>query len=234
MPAGIAGICVEHTNTSQTLHATLRSMFMRMLQTTRLSTNNSPVIVESQNYKCQLQMFDSRDKALRWLTFIDGRLPESLQDGMMSENQIVRALTESIEAYVRTIPRDDYIIYSCHMLRVLRLVQSEIARHLEEPLNDFARSMPRETYQQKKELAKVINADLRALGLALMDPATGNPCLLVGDPGNRPEHGRFVLDYTDAAGRRMHALTSVELPDLKLMPDDLSRAPYGSRSKRSR
>lgn len=109
----------------------------------------------------------------------------------------------------------------------------ELARALEPALNAAAAAMPQESYEDKKALARWLNAELRTLGLALRDEVTGRPCLLVGDPGNRPGLGRFVLDYLDD-GRRVHAWTSVTLPPLRIMPDDLSRAPYGSRSPRSR
>jgi hypothetical protein len=109
-----------------------------------------------------------------------------------------------------------------------------IARVLEPALNEEAKSHPQNTYEDKKALAKWINAQLRSLGLAIQDPKTGKPCHLVGSPGNRPGIGRFMLNITDESGRLVHSVTSVTLPHLQLIPDDLSRAPYGERSERAR
>jgi hypothetical protein len=109
-----------------------------------------------------------------------------------------------------------------------------LAEKLEPALNARAATMPQETYEDKKTLAKWINAELRRLGLAIKDPKTGKPCHLVGDSGNKPGIGRFMLNYTEDAGKLVHTVTSVTLPPLTLMPDDLSRAPYGERGGKVR
>lgn len=113
-------------------------------------------------------------------------------------------------------------------------VRSVIASALEPVLNEQAAAMPQETYEEKKALAKWVNAELRRFGLALKSDRTDRPCILVGNPGNRPGFGRFMLQYADEHGKLQNPLTSVTLPHLALMPDDLTRASYISPKDRGR
>lgn len=107
-----------------------------------------------------------------------------------------------------------------------------IARVLEPALNEEARKRPIASYDEKKELAKWINAELRRFGLAIKNPRSGKPCLLMGNPGGKPGFGRFLLEYTDDIGKRHHPLTSVTLPYLELVPDELTRVSYEGRVRR--
>jgi len=107
--------------------------------------------------------------------------------------------------------------------------RSTIAAAFEEALNRKAQGMPRVNYDDKKVVASWVNDELRNLGLALRCPRTGDPALLRANPGGA--NGRFVIEVSDASGKRHHTATSVELPIFRLRPDRLGRAPYGGRSK---
>ena len=109
-----------------------------------------------------------------------------------------------------------------------------IARALEPALNEHLKAMPQATYDDKKDLAKYVNAELRRFGLALRSRKTDHPTLLRCDPGRQMQEGRFQLDYIDAEGRRHRPENSSKLPYLNLMVDDLTRVPYGERSHRQR
>jgi hypothetical protein len=149
--------------------------------------------------------------------------------GIREANDVKAVIAKAVEGV-----KDDYrscreVLFSLH----------EASRHafavaLKSPLNAAAAKMPQSTYEEKKTLAKWVNAELRHLGLALRDPKTGKPCFLIGNAGNRPGSSRFLLDYVDDKGKRVRAHTSVTLPELELMPDDLSKAQYGERTQRSR
>ncbi|MFO0858350.1 MAG: hypothetical protein U0640_13460 [Phycisphaerales bacterium] len=112
--------------------------------------------------------------------------------------------------------------------------RQDLARQLAPALQKEALSRPHETYDQKKSLAKWINGELRRYGLAIRCPRTGQPSLLLANAGGVAGIGRFHIEHTDSAGKRHRSVTSVTLPPLDLMTDDLSRAPYGERSERSR
>lgn len=169
-----------------------------------------------------------------WLA--DYRLPVTKEDdghGVVQDREETSEILERVSAFGASLPPS--FSGRRQAMHALSLgVRREIAKAIQESLTTHLATMPQESYGEKKSLAKWVNAELRALGLAIRDPKTGRPCLLVGDPGNRPEQGRFLLDYVDESGSRVHAMTSVALPPLVLMPDDLSRAPYGSRVSRSR
>lgn len=120
-------------------------------------------------------------------------------------------------------------------LRALHTAVREATASAFEPvLNTRAQAMPHESYEDKKALAKWVNAELRELGLTLRCPKTGAPALLHGHPGGTPGVGRFHLEVTDDRGVRRRTVTSARLPHLVVRPDDLSRAPYGERSGRGR
>lgn len=116
------------------------------------------------------------------------------------------------------------------LLRLSDMTRHEVAQRLTPALNEHAAKMPHATYEEKKKLATWVNAELRRFGLAVRSP-DGRPCLLKGNPGGQPGVGRFVFDFTDAAGRRHQPFSSVVLPRLELTLDDLTRAPYGARQR---
>ncbi len=111
--------------------------------------------------------------------------------------------------------------------------RQEMAVALEAALNDHLQTLPQDTFEDKKTIAKYVNAELRRFGLALRGPSAGDPCILRADPGGHPGRGRFQLDYTDGEGKRRYIKTSATLMPLELVADDLGRAP-GHRSERFR
>jgi hypothetical protein len=131
-----------------------------------------------------------------------------------------------IERELESLP-SDYQLRRQRLIQYFGVVRTLLGRALEPMLNAQAASMPHETYEDKKRLAKWVNAELQQIGgLALRCPRTKKPCFLMGNPGGTPGRGRFVFEYTDEQGKRHHPFTSVSLPRLVLMPDDLVRASY--------
>lgn len=138
---------------------------------------------------------------------------------------------EALDLVVAAIPQP-YGKKHEALLKLSIATRAAIARVLEPALNEEAKSHPQNTYEEKKQLAKWINAETRRLGLALKAPKTGEPCFIVATTGNNPNVGRFVFDYIDDQGKRQHPMSSITLPALELMPADLSRVSHGTRSAR--
>ncbi len=185
-------------------------------------------------YTIQLRVFADSATAETWARThapsdqqrIRLAVPQESQDKINQIRRAVRAIADALpDAYAK---KRDGIVATGDAVR------EELARALEPILNAEAAKLPQATYDEKKTLAKWINAELRRVGLAIRCPKTGNPCLIVATTGHSPLVGRFVLDYTDSEGKRQHPVSSVTLPTLQLMPDDLTRAPYGERRSRSR
>lgn len=148
-------------------------------------------------------------------------------------DQSVEKLTQRIAAGLADLPGD--FAERRDALRELHLAtRTAVAVAFEAVLNDEARARPQQAYDDKKALATWVNAELRELGLAIRCPRTDRPCRLMGNPGGKPGEGRFVLEFLDDAGRRQQPLTSVTLPHLALMPDDLRRASYADRHRPAR
>jgi hypothetical protein len=57
------------------------------------------------------------------------------------------------------------------------------------------------TYDDKRELVKWVNAELRRFDLTIKHPKTGNASSFVADTGNHPEEGRFQLRSEGEGGK---------------------------------
>jgi hypothetical protein len=150
-----------------------------------------------------------------------------------NESEEWAAVTNVVEQEVTRLP-SGYDDARRFLAKLSDAVREKIAAALEPRLNAEARNRPQQTYEEKKELAKWITAELRRFGLALSVEGTTRPCLIMANTGGRPGIGRFALYYTDDAGRRHDVYSPGNLPDLKLTLDEMARAPYGQRSIRER
>lgn len=176
--------------------------------------------IENDWYTIELRIENDQAIVTQWLAWWaeQGRGRRSL-----------REVRQIIKRHLDGLPTG-YEARRKHLIHLTDAVRQEIAAALEGPLNEHIAALPQGTYEEKKDLAKWVNAELRRFGLAIKAPKTGHPCLIVGTTGNRPEIGRFVFDYTDAQGQRQHPASFAELPKLELTLDDLTRAPYGGRT----
>lgn len=102
--------------------------------------------------------------------------------------------------------------------------REEIAHGLQSAMNTKLQKLPQKSYDEKRELAIWANGVLRPFGLAFKCPKTGRPSMLHVHPGRHPERGRFQLENVDDDGRFVRPFSSNDLPELELMPDDLTRA----------
>jgi hypothetical protein len=128
----------------------------------------------------------------------------------------------------------DYDSVRADLAALYDCVRAEVAERLGPALNRKAVDTPHGTYDEKKELAKWVNAELRRFGLALKCPKTGRPAFLVGHAGGQTGVGRFQLEITESDGRPYRPVTSVTLPALTLMPDATAAANAGKRPQQSR
>ncbi|MGD9790596.1 MAG: hypothetical protein AB7Q00_12655 [Phycisphaerales bacterium] len=144
-----------------------------------------------------------------------------------------KAFLDALESAVSSLP-NDYENRRNALVEIHDLVRERLAKSLEPALNAEAANRAHSTYEEKKDLAKWINAELRRMGLAIKDPKMNIPVLLVGNTGANPAKGRFVLDRRTDDGKRIQSTASVELPRLELMPDDLQRVQQGQGSGRRR
>ncbi len=210
---------------NRTAHDALRAFPQSLLKATGIfyEPENAPMFYTdvADDPRGHLQFFATRDKAEAGVTAHTEAWQARAR--LLADENI-----ENTDSGPRT-----YADYRAECERVFDGGREAVGRVLEPALNAEAQQRPRHTYEEKKELAKWINGELRRFGLALKGPRTDRPCLLMGNPGGRPGFGRFVLEYTDEAGKRHHPLTSVELPGLTLMLDDLTRSSYQS-PKRAR
>jgi hypothetical protein len=138
-------------------------------------------------------------------------------------------LDASVYAVGRTVlgpAAEDYGAVAGKLSDAHRGFRRAVAEVLEPALNAQAGATPHDTYDGKREVARWVNEELRGHGLAVKCPKTGQPALLVADPGQDGGRGRFQFDILTAAGRRKRTLSSVELPRLELI-DAITRRRSG-------
>ena len=99
-----------------------------------------------------------------------------------------------------------------------RAFLEEIAERIENPVNSHLLRVPHESYAEKLALMRWVNAELRALNLAVACPKSGRPAVLVGDEGHEGANGRFKIRVVREDGRRAVTSSSVHLSALRFMP----------------
>jgi hypothetical protein len=86
-------------------------------------------------------------------------------------------------------------------------------------LNEHARRMPGDTLEDKKNVAKYINGQLRQLGLALECPKTKCAATLTANPGHDPARGRYCISLVGSSNESRNTIQGLrELPPLHLIP----------------
>jgi hypothetical protein len=133
-----------------------------------------------------------------------------------SEGMGPRAAWEAAtEALLKTLP-DGYRPLTGKLVDVNKNFRGAVARRLEEALNRHVSAMPAASYDDKRALARWVNAELRRFGLALVCPNSGRPAVLLADPGGIPGAGRFQFQSQAPDGRKVRAYSSATLPRLEL------------------
>jgi hypothetical protein len=125
------------------------------------------------------------------------------------------AWEKATEALLKSLP-DGYQILTGKLRDLDEKFRGALARRLEEALNEHVGGMPAATYDDKRALARWVNAELRRFGLALVCPKSRRPSVLLADPGGIPGAGRFQFQSQSPDGRKVRAYSSATLPRLEL------------------
>lgn len=99
----------------------------------------------------------------------------------------------------------------------LHRFRQSLAQELAPTLNARMQATPHGTYEEKKDLAKWVNEELRRFDLAIKCPKTGQPSILLVGTGNHPEIGRFEIEHRNSEGKRVRAVCTPKLLDIELM-----------------
>jgi hypothetical protein len=126
------------------------------------------------------------------------------------------SLDDTLKALTSGLP-DDYEGIAAALSCITHAYRQHIAEQLCPALNARIQAMPHDTYEQKKELAAWVNAELGRFGLAVKCPKTGLPAKLHGDTGNYPEIGRFQFQVSTDSGRPHRTFNTPDLPVLELV-----------------
>lgn len=114
----------------------------------------------------------------------------------------------------------EYVAASKDLALLDNLVREEIAERLAGPLNAYLHTAPQDTHEQRQEIAAWVNAQLRSRHLAIRDPESGWPAILIANRGGKSGNvSRFWLQTRDQIGKTRRSMGVATLPDLVLMPD---------------
>ena len=134
--------------------------------------------------------------------------PASDGEAVTPPSEGMRLRTEweaATEALLKTLP-DGYRPLTGKLVDVDKTFRGAVARRLEEALNEQVSAMPAASYDDKRTLARWVNAELRRFGLALVCPKSRRPSVLLADPGGTPGAGRFQFQSESPEGRKVRSL----------------------------
>ncbi len=197
-----------------------------------LLAKNGGDLLSIEQFSIRLRLGKNRANLSQWLESereprkADVAESEEIASGVASLRKTIRAILSNAT--------DNYDEHRAMLIALSDAFRQEISQSFEPVFNEQVQGLKKDSYDEKKAVAKYANAELRRLGLGIRCPTTGEPAILQAYPGNRPDEGRFRLDYTDADGRRRQVVSWMTLPDLALMPASLTRVPYGQSGQRRR
>jgi len=124
---------------------------------------------------------------------------------------------ENTRVLLASLP-PDYAASHAEIVAFRHSFQAELAHALQARLNEHIKTAPQDSYEEQHLLATWINRELRLLGLAIKDPKTGRPAIVVVD-NQDAQHAktRFRLQVRDGSGRQIKTLASTRMFDLALM-----------------
>lgn len=114
--------------------------------------------------------------------------------------------------------RETYKLGRARLLAARELFHEELASQLEPLLNRELANRPQATLQEKQDIARFTNAELRSMGLAITCPKTIRACVMHVDKGYRSDEGRFQLELVGKNSSRKRTVNSLALPYLTLTP----------------
>lgn len=150
--------------------------------------------------------------------------------GPREQNEASERREELIAALAST--HGGYLRAAQHLRNARQLFHEQVAIQVAPLLNKYLEKVPKSTLQEKQELAKWVNAELRSLGLAVRCPKTGQAAMLRADPGHDEEHGRFQIALISNDLARKRTVSSPELFQLDLMANFERREPLAERWRR--
>ena len=134
----------------------------------------------------------------------------------MGEGSKEQGWLEAMRLALEALPHD----YPTRYQRIAAMrhdIQRAFASALSEPLNQYVLSLPQSSLEEKRELARSVNKDLRLLNLAVRCPETGRAAILLAESGYLDRSSKFRFKSIDETGRRWKRCVSERTPRLELM-----------------
>lgn len=132
------------------------------------------------------------------------------------EPKSIDAKLRRIEQLLGERKRDDYESLRDRLTEARELFHDMLAERFTEAFNAHLAAQPQATFREKQALTRDANADLRALGLAIRCPRTGEPADFHADVGHKPAEGRFMVALVSNDRDRKRTVSSQHLFQVEL------------------
>jgi hypothetical protein len=129
---------------------------------------------------------------------------------------MLRSAWEDATAELLTSLPEGYLPLTGKLADVDKAFRLAMAQRLAAAFNKYVVALPASSYDDKRALARWVNAELRRLGLAVVCPKTRRPAVLLADPGGVSGVGRFQFQSEGPDGRKVRAYSSATLPVVEL------------------
>lgn len=113
-------------------------------------------------------------------------------------------------------PDESYWQLSERLRQARRVFHECVAKQMEIPFNEQLKTLPNATYEDKKQLALFANREMRAMGVGILCPRSGEVSALVAGTAEHSGVGRFRLSPLSDESRR--PFSSVDLCSFSLTP----------------
>lgn len=111
----------------------------------------------------------------------------------------------------------DYLSVAKKLKEARWLFHEQIAEQASEPLNRHLASMPDATVENKQDLARFANTEMRELGLAIRCDRSREAATLHVDCGKNAPNGRFQTELIHGIGGRIRTRSSSTLFPIEIM-----------------
>lgn len=219
-PSGFLGVAGEsrffRTQFPEDLLSIVSEQVDVMVRTLILRDLESPVSIAGDQYKILLVILPARDRVRKWIeeqNYLEQDDKQSRTHRSKTPAQLVTTVLPDLST--------DYEERYAALKGFLLECRTGVAALLQPALQEQADSMEIDTYAQKQAVSVWVNSQLRELGLALRCPQTGRPAILVADLRDaETQSSRFRFVIRDSKGRQTKTISSKQLPEMELMPDE--------------
>jgi hypothetical protein len=150
--------------------------------------------------------------------------------GVSDDENELRSVLRRVLQHRLSDPAGGYAGQVAALRRLRAAFHEEVAEAFAPVFNNALAASPHDDIETKRTLCSAANETLKSLGLAIRDPKTGNPAIVVADFRSADEDaGRFRLEVREPGGRVIRTLSSAALVEFELREASIRQEPLSRR-----